>query len=86
MAFTEVLNLEKIFVNYFAGSYLIFYFIAIAFFAYLAARFRLPNFATLMLLGLFVIFMANWVGIIVALVLFVVGAISVLIWAKVIKS
>jgi len=59
MAFTEPLNLERIFVNFFAGSMEIFFFIAMAFFAYLAVKFRMPNQVFLILMALFVIMLAG---------------------------
>ena len=55
----EPLDLQTIFVNYFAGSMDIFFFIALIFFAYLAARFRMPNSIFLVMMGLFVVLMAG---------------------------
>jgi len=51
MAFLEPLNLEKIFINYVAGSMEIFLF--------LTAKFRMPNSIFLLLIGVFTIFLAT---------------------------
>jgi len=55
----EVLNFYKIFVNYFAGSMLIFYIIAAIVIVWLAAKFRFPNIITLMMIGLFMLLMSG---------------------------
>ena len=60
MAFTEVLNLEKIFVNYFFGSLELFTFGALILFSFLAAKYRMPNYIFLMMLSIFFIFMAGF--------------------------
>tara|TARA_R100001480_G_scaffold153381_2_gene156426 strand:+ start:387 stop:650 length:264 start_codon:yes stop_codon:yes gene_type:complete len=53
------LDLFNIFVNYFAGSLNIFFGIALIFFAYLGAKFRMPNGVFIPLIALFVVMMAG---------------------------
>ena len=53
------LDLKTIFVNYLAGSMEIFFFLALLAFAYIAARFRMPNSIFLIMMGLFVVLMAG---------------------------
>lgn len=87
MGFTEPLNLEKIFVNYFAGGADIFLFIAMIFFAYLAVKFRMPNSVFLILAGLFIILMAGFgYGFLFTILLFLVGLFFYISFAKLIKS
>ena len=59
MAVVYPLDLFNIFVNYFAGSLDIFFGIALIFFAYLGARFRMPNGVFIPLIALFVVMMAG---------------------------
>lgn len=83
----DPLNLEQIFVNYLAGSYTIFFFLAIAFFAYLAARLRIPNFTFLLLMGLFVVMMAGFgFQMLYAVVVFIAGLFIYQTISKIIKS
>ena len=56
----QPLDLQTIFVNYFAGSLEIAFFIALAFFSYLGAKFRMPNVIFGCLIVLFVSFFAKW--------------------------
>lgn len=56
----EPLNLQVILVNYLAGSMVIFYFLILGFFAYLGARFRMPNQVFLILMAVFTIMMAGY--------------------------
>ena len=61
MVFIEPLDLETIFIQYFAGGATVFFFIAMALMAYLAAKFKFPNYVFLMMLVLFVtIFSGNY--------------------------
>jgi len=59
MAVVYPLDLFSIFVNYFAGSLNIFFGVALIFFAYLGARFRMPNGVFIPLIALFVVMMAG---------------------------
>ena len=45
------LNIEEIFLNYFAGTALIFILLLIAFFAYVGAKLRIPTYVFLMLMA-----------------------------------
>ena len=58
----EILNLEKIFVGYFAGSMQIFYFIAILVFGYLSAKYKMPTGVFLTLMTVFIIIMGAYYG------------------------
>jgi hypothetical protein len=53
------LNLEELFINWLAGSMDMFFFLAMIFFAFLAAFFRMPTSVYLILMGLFIILMAG---------------------------
>ena len=87
MVFLEPLDLETIFVNYFAGSREIFFFIAMALFGYLAARFRMPNQIFLILIGLFIILMQPFgLSLIYSLLIFIVGISFYYTLAKMIKT
>ena len=59
MAVVYPLDLFSIFVNYLAGSLNIFFGVALIFFAYLGARFRMPNGVFIPLIALFVVMMAG---------------------------
>lgn len=74
MAYTGIVNpldLWTIFVNYFAGSLLIFFFVALALIVFLASRFRMTNMIVLMMVCLFIIMMKSfgmaWLYVIVIL-------------------
>ena len=69
----EPLNLQEIFVNYFAGTMTIFFFIITAVFAILAAKFRMPNMIFLILMGLFVVVMANYFSLLYTTIVLIVG-------------
>lgn len=60
MAFIFPLDLQKIFVNTFAGNFEIFIFISFIAIAALAARFRMPNIIVGIIFALFAIFMASY--------------------------
>jgi len=82
MVFLEPLNLQELFVNYFAGSMEIFYFITVILFTYLAARFRMPIQVFFILMGVFVIFMTAYYNAFLAIALFSIGIIIFIIWKK----
>jgi len=82
----QPLDLETIFVNYFAGSYKIFFFIAMIVFAYLGARFRMSNNVFLILMGLFVIFMANYYSLLFTITIFLIGLFFYYTLSKIIKT
>jgi len=82
----QPLDLQTIFVNYVAGSMAIFFFLTILVFAYLAARFRMPNQVFLILIAIFVIFMANFYSLLYVLLIFLVGIFFYQIISRVIKS
>jgi hypothetical protein len=60
MALVKPLDFEKIFINYFAGSAEIFIVVAMIFFAYLGARFRMPSGVFGMFMALFIILLAGF--------------------------
>ena len=82
----QPLNLQEIFVNYFAGSMTIFFFIAMAFFAYIAARFRMPNQVFLILIGLFIIIMTNYYSLLFTITIFLAGLFFYYTLSKIIKT
>jgi len=55
-----VLNLEEIFVNYFSGTFAIFFFVAMFFFTFLGAKYKMSNGVFLILMALFVILMGGY--------------------------
>jgi hypothetical protein len=73
MVAIQPLDLEYIFVNTVAGSWTIFFFLAMAFFAYLAARFRMPNQIFLIMMAVFVIFMANYYSLLYAFTILLIS-------------
>ena len=82
----QPLDLETIFISYFAGGWTIFFFIAMAFFAYLAAKFRMPNQVFLILIGLFVILMANYYSLLFIITIFLAGLFFYYTLSKIIKT
>jgi len=87
MALIKPLDLQNILVNYFAGSMEIFIFIAMIFFGFMAAKFRMPNSIFLILMVLFVILMAGYgIQYLYTLAIFAIGLFVYYIVAKMIKS
>lgn len=87
MAIIQPLDLESIFVNHVAGSMIIFFFLAIAGFAYLGSRFRMPNQVFLVLMGLFVILMGSFgLQAVYTLVIFIAGLVFYYSLSKLIKT
>jgi hypothetical protein len=86
MAFVQPLDLQTIFVNYFAGSMTIFFFIIMAVLAYLAAKFRMPNQITLIMIVLFVIFFASYYSLLYVIVIFLIGLLIYYSLSKFMKS
>lgn len=62
MNFIKPLDLQTIFVNVFAGSMEIFFFVAFIAIAALAATFRMPNMIFMLMMAVFGILMANYFG------------------------
>lgn len=81
MAFVQPLDLQTIFVNYFSGSWLIFYLLLIAVFAYVAAKFRFTNEIFLLMLVVLVTLLAPFYPLLYGLVILLMGifAFSVII-------
>ena len=79
MAFIEPLDLWNILVNNLAGSVEIFVGIAFIFIVGLAAYFRMTNFTTLILMGLFFLMLAPFIGTVYALLVILIlgGAIGI---------
>lgn len=88
MALVQPLDLYTIFVNYFAGSMEIFFATALIFFAFIAAKYRIPNTIFLMLMTLFIILMGGLgeVSLLYVIAMFVIGLVVYFIIAKPIKS
>jgi len=86
MAFTEVLNLEKILVSYLAGSMEVFFFLAIIAITWIAAKYRMPNAILAVLLGLFVVLMTNYFSMMYMLVIILAALFMYFALAKSIKS
>lgn len=82
----EPLDLQTIFVNYFAGTLEIFFFLAMIAFAIMGAKFRMPNQIFLILMGLFVVVMANFYPLLYTITIFVVGLFFYYTISKLIKS
>ena len=55
----QPLDFEQIFVHFFAGSKEIFFFVALVFFAFLGAKFRMLNEVFLIMMVVFVVFAAG---------------------------
>lgn len=83
---TQPLDLYKIFVEYLAGSMDIFFFLAMAFFAFLAAKFKMPNFVTFILMGVFVVFFANYYPTMYLAVIFFLGYFFYYVLSRTIKQ
>ena len=62
MVFIKPLDLKIILINYFAGSWEVFYFLAVIVFAYLGARYRMPTQIFLILMLIFIVFMRPYFG------------------------
>ena len=73
MAIGKPLDLQDIFVNTLAGDMTIFFFMAVILFAYLAARFRMPNQVFLIMIAVFVIFFSSYYPGLFALVVLLIG-------------
>ena len=82
----QPLNLETILVSYFAGGWTIFFFIAMIFFAFMAAKFKMPNSIFLMLNGLFVVLMANYYSLLFTITIFIAGLFFYYTLSKIIKT
>ena len=59
---TAPLNLENIFVNHFAGDITIFMFLAMGVFAWIAAKYRMPNIVFGAIMVLFIVSMSIYTG------------------------
>jgi len=89
MAFTTPLDLKTIFVDYFAGGLEIFMFLSVVVLAYLAAKYKLPNYVFMMLLAVYVIFMAAvspGFELLLVLMIIVTGLVGYWILSKVMKT
>lgn len=73
MAIIEPLDFQQIFVNYLAGGWDLFFILSIALFAYLGARFKIPNTVFMLLMALYSAIMAKWIPAPFILVIFVAG-------------
>ena len=82
----EPLNLEQIFVGYLAGSDVIFFFLAMAALSFLAAKFRMPNKIILIMMALFVVFMAFYFPLLYAIVIFLAGLFFYYVLSKTVKT
>lgn len=82
----EPLNLYKIFVNYFAGSITIFFFVAMAFFAYFAAKLKMPNIIFGILMALFILLLKPYFSLLYAITIFIIGLLFYYTLSKLIKT
>ena len=83
----EPLNLERIFVDYLAGSMVIFFFIFMAVMMFLGAKLRMPNKVLLLMAALFAIMMAGYgFELIYALVIFMIGIFYYFVSLKITKG
>lgn len=73
MAFIEPLDLFRIFINYFFGSVELFIFGAYIAIPIVCAKFNVPSKAFLLIMGLFSIIFANYVGGVYIITLLVAG-------------
>jgi len=83
---TQPLDLQTIFVNYFAGTLEIFFFIAMIGFSILAAKFRMPNQIFLIMLGVFIVVMTNFYPLFYTIVILLVGLLFYYTISKLIKT
>jgi len=79
-------DLQTIFINIFAGNYTVFLFLAIAGIAYLAAKFRMNNYAFFTMIALFAIMMGIWIQWFYALIIVIFGMGLFFIIARIIKQ
>lgn len=86
MAIIEPLDFQTIFVNYLAGGWDLFFILSIVTFAYLGARFKMPNMAFMLLMALYSAIMAKWIAAPFVLVLFVAGTAIYLAISKLQKN
>jgi len=82
----QPLDLETIFVTNLAGSMKIFFFLIAIVFAYLAARFRMPNQVFLILMAVFIIFMANFYSLLYTILIFLSGLFFYWVISKIPKT
>jgi len=82
----QPLDLETIFVNHLAGSMKIFFFLILIVFAYLAAKFRMPNQVFLILMAVFIIFMANFYSLLYTILIFLSGLFFYWVISKIPKT
>jgi len=73
MTLVQPLNFEQIFVQYLAGSWVIFLFLAIIAFAYISARFKLPNVVFMFMLLLFGVMMMPFYPAYMVFIVIIVG-------------
>ena len=82
----QPLDLETIFVTNLAGSMKIFFFLIMIVFAYLSARFRMPNQVFLILMAVFIIFMANYYSLLYTGLIFLSGLFFYWVISKIPKT
>lgn len=82
----EPLNLQKILVEYIAGSMEIFFFLALIVIGFLAAKYRMPNKVLLIMVGVFILFMALYYELLYVLLILIVGLFFYYLLTRLIKS
>jgi len=82
----QPLDLETIFVTNLAGSMKIFFFLIAIVFAYLAARFRMPNQVFLILITVFLIFITSFYSLLYTLLIFLAGLFFYWVISKIPKT
>ena len=86
MTFVEPLDLQNLLVNTLAGNWTVFLFIALIFILVMAAKFRMNNYAMIMIIGLFAIVMQPWLPWFYAFIIFCIALMIAFIIAKIIKN
>ena len=86
MSIEAPLGLRDLLVNTIAGSNLLFGFLAIIFFSFLAARFRMPSSAFLVLMVLFAVLFTIELGSVVIIILIVTGIVAFTALSKIFQG
>jgi hypothetical protein len=86
MTFNQPLDLQNLLVGTLAGDWTIFLFIALIFIVIMAARFKMNNIVMFLMMGIFAVFMANYIPWFYAVIIFISGFAIFFVVAKIIKN
>lgn len=86
MTFSQPLDLQNLLVGTLAGDWTVFLFLALIFITIMAARFKMNNVTMFLLMGVFAVFMANFIPWFYALIIFISGFAIFFVVAKIIKN